>query len=125
MQQIEDFMREFFRARIVEEEREMASRAPFRQKYFTTDCKKDSRAGALEKFQSEKVASVSGSGSEVAVITVFKSPFHKPANQMHRERYHLKPAGDSWLIWKVELACPMCHGLGDEDCIYCKGKQWM
>jgi hypothetical protein len=124
MQTIEEFMLEFFRARIANEEREIASRAPFRQKYFTNDCKKDSRAGALEKFQSEEVVSVSESDSEVAVITTFKSPFHKPGDQTHRERYLLKVTGDGWLIWKVELECPICHGQGDVNCVCCKGEHW-
>jgi hypothetical protein len=124
MQAVEDFMREFFCARIVEEQREMVSRAPFRQKFYAHECQADSRAGTLERLQSVEVVSVTESDSEAVVIMVFKNDSYKPGNQMHRERYQLKPAGDSWLIQSVEMECPACHGLGDETCIFCKGKHW-
>jgi hypothetical protein len=124
MRPVEDFMHEFFHARTVEEQREMASRAPFRQKYFADECQADSRSHKLAMIQSEEVVDLTQSDSEAVVITVYKNPFYKPSNQMKRKRYHLKPAGDSWLIQFVETECPFCHGVGDENCRFCKGKHW-
>ncbi len=123
-QSIEEFMREFFHARITDEQRYQAIRAPFRKKYYADECRTDGRSRTLEMLQSEEIVSVERSNSEATAITVHRNPFYKPDAQMHRRRYHLKPAGDGWLIQFVEAECPFCHGLGDETCMYCKGKHW-
>jgi len=124
MQPVDDFMREFFRARTAEEQREMASRAPFRRKFYADGCQTDSRSQKLAIIQSEEIVSIDGSDTKATVITAHKNPFYKPGSQNHRKRYHLKSSGDNWLIEFVETECPFCHGLGDEKCVYCKGKHW-
>ena len=124
MQSIEEFMREFLRVRLAEEKRTQNIRAPFRKKFYCDDLDRKSYSHILAMFQSEEIVSVSGSGSEATVVTVYKNPFYKPASQMHRKRYHLKPAGESWSIQRVEAECPLCMGRGDESCPYCKGKHW-
>ena len=124
MKPVEEFMREFFRARDVDHQREMASRAPFRERYYADECQTDSRSGILEMLQSEEIVSVDGSATKATVITAHKNPFYKLGAQTPRKRYHLKSSGDSWLIQFVEAECPFCHGLGDEKCVYCKGKHW-
>jgi hypothetical protein len=125
MEPVEDFMRKFFRARIAEEKRILASGAPFRQKFYTVDCQSDSRAGTLEMLQSEEIIGVSGSDLEPTIITVATVTFCPPIPQTHRLRYHLKAVSDSWLIWQVESECRYCGGHGDERCIFCKGKHWV
>lgn len=124
MQPVEDFMREFFRARITEEQSYQENRAPFRRKFYCDEGGKDSHLQILAMFQSEEIVSVAGSASEAIVITVHKNPFYKTSAQMHRKRYHVKAAGEGWLIQFVEAECPLCLGLGDRSCAYCKGKLW-
>jgi hypothetical protein len=124
MQAAKDFMREFFQERIVEHQREMANRAPFRRRFFASDCKWDSRSRTLEEMQSEDIVSVDEANSKAKVITLSKSPFFKAGAQEHRKRYHLQPMDNSWLIRFVEIECPVCHGLGDANCISCKGTHW-
>jgi hypothetical protein len=123
-QSIEQFMRDFFHDRTVEEEREIANRAPYRKKYFAEKCRKDSRDGVVDMYKSSHIESVSTIGSEVLVIVTFKVPILEPENQIQRERYHLEAAGNKWLIQKVEVICPMCKGQGDETCLCCKGQHW-
>lgn len=124
MQQVEEFMQELFLARIADEKRILANRVGYRQKFFTADCYWDSRTGTLEMIETELIVSIERSDSEAAVITEYKVPFYTSGAQMHRRRYHLKAAGDSWLICHVEHQCPICHGQGDEGCNSCKGKHW-
>jgi hypothetical protein len=125
MQPIQDFMRDFFCARISEEQRHQASRAPYRQKFFTHDCQWDSRAGTLEMLQSEEVVSIANSDLESTVISAHAKPFYPADSRMHRFRYHLKAISDSWLISHVEIECLSCGGRGDENCLFCKGKHWV
>ena len=124
MQNVVDFMREFFKSRVNEEKREMTSRAPFRETFFSSDCQYDRRSRTLEILESEEIVSLDGTDSNAFVITVSKSPFFKIGGPTHRKRYNLKLAGDSWLIQAVQIECPVCHGLGDANCISCKGKHW-
>lgn len=125
MKQVEEFMQAFFSARVDEETRTLASRAPYRQKYFSSECRWDSRAGTLEMMNSERIVSADGSDLEARVITTYDAPFHTSGAKTHRLRYHLKAISGNWLIWLVESECPACNGQGDEGCIYCKGKHWI
>ena len=124
MQKAEIFIREFFRARIVEERRIQESRAPFRRKFFTDNCRWDSRSGTLEMMQSEEVVSVEATESEPKIITAYNIPY-AGGFRRNRLRYHLRPVKDAWLIRFVERECPACAGHGDDTCAYCKGKHWL
>ena len=125
MQQIEKFMGQLFRARIEEENRILANRSPYRQKYFTPDCRWDNRAFTLEMLETERIISIEVSDSEAAVITEYKASVSAPSAQINRRRYHLQAGGDRWLISHVDHQCPLCHGQGDESCFGCKGKHWL
>ena len=125
MQKVEDFMYGLFLARIAEEKHILASRAPYRQKYFATDCQWDSRVGTLEMIETEAIVGVEESDLEVTVITAYKIPFIVTGVQTHRRRYHLKAVAERWLIQRVEKECPACRGQGDENCLYCKGRHWL
>lgn len=124
MQQVEEFMRDLFLARAAEEKQILASRAGYRQKFFSSDCYWDSRTGTLEMIETEQIVSIKRTDSEAAVITEYKVPYYVSGARSFRHRYHLKVEGDNWLIWLVENECPACHGQGDESCVYCKGKHW-
>lgn len=124
MKDIRAFMQELFAARIAEEKQILASRIPYRQKFFTSDCDWDSHAGVLKVIETEAIVSIEGSDSEPIVITSFNWLLPSVKFQEHRRRYHLKAAGDSWLIWLVQDECLMCHGKGDGSCLSCKGKHW-
>lgn len=125
LQPVEEFMREFFRARIREEQRLQASRIPFRQSYYSADCQWDSRSQTLEMFESERIFSIEQMESDAKVITSHVKPFFPPDTKTQRLRYCLRVISDKWLITKVQLECPMCLGRGDETCLFCKGRLWV
>ena len=118
-------MTQLFRARIEEEKRILANRAPYREKFFTPDCRWDNRAFTLEMIETERIISIEGSDSQAAVVTEYKASVSPPSARINRRRYHLNAAGGSWLISHVETQCPHCHGQGDESCFGCKGKHWL
>jgi hypothetical protein len=122
MQSPEEFMRGYFEARIAEEKREEANRAPFRQKYFA-GCFEDARPWQLEMFLSEKVISISSSETQAEVITMRANL--GILEQTHNMRYHLRARGDSWKICGVDLPCCACDGEpGNADCPACHGTGW-
>lgn len=117
-------MRDFFRARIVEEQRHQASRLPFRSKFFADDCRYDSHADTLRRMESERVVSVDDGESDSQVIT--EQTFgYSGGTKTIRLRYHLRLVNDDWLIQNVQTACFVCEGRGDSNCPDCKGKQWI
>ena len=123
MQSVEEFMSQYLDERVAEEKREQASRAPFRQKFHTNDCRWDSRAGTLEMIQSERVLRVASSGTTAEAITIRHSP--SLADSDHQLRYHLQGSHDGWLIRSVDVWCHSCRGeAGKEDCIFCHGTGW-
>jgi hypothetical protein len=125
MKPVEEFVRELFDARITEEKRMLASRDPYRQKYFAPDCFWDSRKGTLEMIESEDIVSIDESALKATVITAFVVPYAKSGHDKSRLRYHLKVVGDSWLVEFVEHECLACNGQGDESCTVCRGKHWI
>lgn len=124
MQAVEDFIHEFFKARIAEERRYQADRVPYRRQFFTSDCPWDSHENTLKMLQSEKVSSVEKSDLEAKVITVHANSFYPVDSQLQRRRYCLKATTDTWLISNVQIECPACGGQGDESCVFCKGEHW-
>ena len=123
MQSAEEFMRRYIDEHIAEENRRQASHAPFRQKYFTTDCEFGSRPGMLEMFQTEKVQSISSSDMKAEVITRREIPDR--LGDFYNLRYLLQAHGDSWLIYEVDVCCCACNGeAGKVDCPSCHGTGW-
>ena len=125
MQPIKEFIRDLFSASLAEEKKMLASRSPYRQKFFSSDCRWDSRAGALEMIETERIVGIDESDLEARVITAYDVTFYASGVKTCRRRYHLKAIGDNWLIWLVENECPACNGQGNQSCIYCKGKHWI
>ena len=64
MKSIEQFMKDFFRARTAEIKREAENRAPFRKAFFTDDCNWDNRKQEAARSEAEKILSVSGNDKE-------------------------------------------------------------
>jgi hypothetical protein len=124
MRQVDEFMLEFFRARIAEERRHQASRLPFRNKFFADDCWYDSRADTLRRIESEKIISIEKRKPGCIVITEQALCNSRGVKAM-RFRYHLQAAGDDWIIRDVFTGCVVCGARGDTSCPCCKGEQWI
>ena len=106
---------------------EIEFRSPHRQAYFAPDCRWDSRRGTVESSEAEKILNVSQDGEETLVDTTGRS--HNRVT--FPLRYHLRPQGESWLIYQVEAQCPGCQGTGKlhgdasgQECHFCGGKGW-
>jgi len=125
MGKIEKFMLDLFSARIDEEKKILADRAYYRQRFFTPDCRWDSRLGTLTMRESEVIMSISESPLEATVVTAYNVDFLETGLKLHRLRYHLKKADGEWLIKFVEIECVACHGRGDVNCYGCHGKHWL
>lgn len=123
MRNTEEFMRDFFRARLVEEQRHQASRLPFRRKFFADDCWYDSRADTLRRMGSERIVSIDERECDSIVITE-QALGNSEATRTMRFRYVLRAVKDDWVIREVLIACVVCGGRGDANCPYCKGRQW-
>jgi hypothetical protein len=127
MTAIEQFMAQYFRDRTQLIVSEIERRSPHRSAYFAQDCRWDSRQGTVESSEAEKILNLLQNGEETLVITT---------GQSHNRitfplRYHLRPHGESWLIYQVDLQCPGCQGTGKlhgdargQDCHFCGGKGW-
>lgn len=124
MQSVEQFMNDFFRARIDDEQKYQQNRLPFRSKYYAENCEMDGRSGTLERIKSEHVVSIEETNSKVFVITAQKNPFFRKGREIHRLRYTLVPDCAKWLIHCVEFECPFCSGIGTPDCRVCFGRHW-
>lgn len=123
MQSAEEFMREYFTERVIEEQRWQANRTPFRQKFYAGDCLFDSHAGTLEMMRAETVLSLSSTDGEAEVITSRVWP--GVPGSLHKFRYHLLASGETWLIREVDLWCAVCHGeAGSSTCRFCQGTGW-
>ena len=123
MQTVKEFMDTFFRERLTQEEEYQKVRLPFRRRFFTEECRFDSRADTLARFQSEKIIQIDEEESVSRVVTdqIF---YYMGKSKTIRMRYHLRRADTRWLIEKVQTACPLCEGPGDSNCLFCKGEQW-
>jgi hypothetical protein len=124
MENVTNFMLEYFRAKIADEQRYQEIRVPFRRKFFTNDCGYDSHAHTLRRLESEKVISVEKMGSCVEVITE-QILHYSGGEQSVRLKYRLTNHGDGWLIAIVQTACFACGGTGDSSCAVCKGEKWL
>jgi hypothetical protein len=124
MGSVEEFMIEFFRDRLLEEQRYQRSRLPFRKRFFSDDCWYDSRADTLRRLESEKIVSIDEKKPDSAVITE-QTLFDAGGVRTMRFRYHLQAVNEGWVIREVLIACVVCGGQGDANCPYCKGRHWI
>jgi len=123
MQTVDEFMQDYFAARLADHQLELARRAPFWHKFHTPDCLWDSRAGTSEMMQSEQVDIITVSGDTAEVITT-RNTFRQ--HLQHGLRYHLTSTGSRWQIQSVDLWCSACRGnAGNNQCIFCHGTGWL
>jgi hypothetical protein len=115
----EQFMAEFFRERTAAKRKILESRQDYRLRYFHHECRTDSRDGAVEASEAEKILDVSPSESGFQVVTTGDQP-------MHRSRYRLKSSGEGWLIEAVDSECSHSRIYGPSyACNKCGGTGWM
>lgn len=106
METIEQFMLEFFRGRFADPRR-----------FLAVGCHWDGHASA-EQAANELIVSTVPSNGGAIVVT-------RPVSGFRALRYHLRPEGETWLIWNIESECPSCHGTaGDGECDFCAGLGW-
>jgi hypothetical protein len=123
----EEFMREYFSERTEKRRAELIQHEPFRRKFYTSDSSFDSRQWAVEQSEKEEVLEVThADNGEAQVITSGIGI----GERRRRQRYHLQPADNKWLIHSGEFECGICHGSGKKkdgttDCPLCKGRGWM
>jgi hypothetical protein len=124
MQPVEEFMRRLFDEKIELEKQRLAKLAPFRQKFFTQDCDYGTRPGVLEQLESEKVQSITVSGSEAEVITT-QIAFYVHSEASFEMRYLLRAEDERWSVYEVDLRCCSCDGQpAKADCPCCHGTGW-
>jgi hypothetical protein len=123
MESVEEFMRRYIAEHIVEEKRQQASHAPFREKFLAADCDYGSRLGMLEMFQSEKIQNISSSNTKAEVITTREVALQP--GDFYDLRYLLQAKGDTWLICEVDVRCCSCNEeTGKDSCPACHGTGW-
>lgn len=119
MQPVDEFMREFFRARTADIKRELEARTPFRKRFFVADCAWDSRIKSVEQSEAEEVVNIIQSPTSALVVT------DKAYGMSRKFRYHLLHTGNQWSIQEVEFECFSCHGAsGNVGCPCCAGSGW-
>jgi hypothetical protein len=116
-------MRKFFRARILHEQEYQKWRSGFRNSFFAPDCRYDSHAGIIERFQSEIIKSIESQNGQYKVITEQTFNYSEGRKTIPL-RYSLKPGEGGWKIQQVETECFACKGGGDLSCPICKGNHW-
>jgi hypothetical protein len=115
---VEQFMTHFFRERTADVKMVLEKRREYRLRYYRSECGWDSRHGCVERSEAEKIVEVSPSEIGFGVVTT--------GNGLHRLRYHIKPAGESWSIHAVDTECRHCRVTGASiECDQCGGTGWL
>jgi len=118
-EEIEQFMREYFRARTATFEAISRIRQPFRNRYYDAECLWGSHRGEVERSESERIVNINCSSTERLVVT---TGFFPPSR---RTRYHVKRLGEVCLIHQVDTQCIHLFSKGDPaDCLDCGGSSW-
>lgn len=123
MQTPEEFMREFLAANVAEILRDEQSLARYMQKYFLDEGYAQGIVHALdvalEPAKSETIVSMVPLSGAAQVIT-------RRDNLDGQTRYRLQPAGESWLIQRLDFECAECRrGQVAADCLLCGGSGWL
>jgi hypothetical protein len=115
---IEHFMATHCRERTASRQKEAEIHATYRKRFYSPECTWDSKElGGPWIGNAEKIMSIARAGPEFLVITEGFTSF--------RLRYHLRPANESWRIWKVDNECLWCFSHGKKsDCMFCGGTIW-
>jgi hypothetical protein len=116
-QAIEQFMTDFFREHIAAAKREVEIHSAYWKRFYSPECEWDSRMEKVKWSEAERIINVMPIDTDAYVITDGFGP--------GRVRYHLRPEGQSWLIWEVSMECPRCTPRRKRDnCFLCGGTGW-
>jgi hypothetical protein len=126
MQSIEDFMQEFFAAKLETNRAWVEHWASFDERYYHPDWIERRERGFLLASPPETVESVIRSDTSAQVITTG----YRFRERQYRQRYHLVAAEEAWQIRRVEIDCVICQATGKNragtaPCRVCKGKGWI
>ena len=121
MESIEEFIRKYLSERVSVLRQEEQELAPFRAKFYTEDCRRDRRARIVAESESETLIDVSGRETEGQAITRVRTA----AGETQRVRYHVRLAGDRWLIRALDIECRYCRGVAGSHCQCCEGNGWI
>jgi len=116
---IEMFMADHFRERTAVLKKEAKIHSEYANRFCSPEFDWTRKLVSVEGSESEKLVNLLSLDSGVQVITIgfgFNG---------HALRYDLRPAGQSWLIWNVDVECPLCNLKGrSTDCFWCGGTGW-
>lgn len=113
---LERFMKDFFQERSATYRKENEIHAEHCKRFYAEECDWSRWVPTVMNSEAGKVVSTERLEAKALVITD-----HSPWCL----RYHLYPAGQSWLIKKVDMECYNCWKNGwSKDCFRCGGTVW-
>jgi hypothetical protein len=114
---LEVFMAEHFRKRNISRKKELEIQSDYTRRFYSPDCDCSRWGPYGAESEAETVLGVELVDTGVRVIT---SGLH-----IMRLRYHLRPLGQGWLIWDVDVECLNCCKEGrNANCFLCGGTIW-
>jgi len=114
---IEQFMADHFRERTVARKKELEIQADYTKRFYSPESDWTRWGPSVQGSETESIVSVVPVNTGARVIT--------SGLNILRLRYHLCPAGRSWLIWEVDSECLNCYHQGrSADCFWCGGTIW-
>jgi hypothetical protein len=112
---IEQFMMDHFRARTTLQKKEVEIHGDYAKRFYSPEYDW-TRREFVQGREAERIVSVMPVSTGAHVIT---------SGVPLWLRYHLRPVGQSWLIWEVDLECINCYAQGrSPDCFLCGGTIW-
>jgi hypothetical protein len=114
---VERFMTDHFRERTISRGKELEIETDYVRRFYRPGFDGARWVPPAEASEAETLLGVEAVDMGVRVIT---SGAHSK-----RLRYHLRPVGQSWLIWDVDVECVFCSQKGpNPNCFWCGGTIW-
>jgi len=114
---IEQFIHNCFHERTEALKRRLEIHQVYRQRFYRSECRFDSRQGVIEKSEGEKIVNVTPTDVGATIVTTGET--------IYRSRYHLNSSAENWLIQEVDMECAFCRGTGlSAGCSKCGGTGW-
>jgi hypothetical protein len=115
---IKHFMSDHFRERTEKLKKETEIHADYAERFYAPECDWARWAVSVQRSEAERIVNMVPVDTGVHVIT-------RDFVKGQRLRYHLRPNGQSWLIWDVDSECPVCYREGRRAyCFFCGGTIW-
>src|SRR3954466_7403968 len=122
MQNPEEFLRDYFRARTEMQRAIRHLHQPIASRFLAPTYVDLDSARSVAGSEAERILSINGSEDAVEAITTGWLGGER------RMRYRLKAISGEWRVMASEFECTFCHGYGKKDdqneCRLCKGKGW-